>query len=320
MRHGDGQTEARVPVHLAPRTQGGERRVRVGDERWVLVVERHPTTVCDDPPVSAQAAARPAVVAHRGASAHRAEHTLAAYALAIEQGADGLECDVRLTRDGHLVCVHDRRVDRTSTGRGVVSTLTLDEMSTLDYGSWHTELPDHADELVRTRRSVPEEGVLTLDALLGLIADRPGTTLFVETKHPVRYGGLVEAKLAAALARHGLATPRSKEESPVVMMSFSARAVRRFHEYAPALPTVLLHRSSAILGDGSLPLAADYTGPGIDVLRADPDYVRRSARRGHLTYCWTVDDPADIALCREAGVRFIATNRPATTRAVLGES
>ncbi len=60
----------------------------------------------------------PLIVAHRGASGHRAEHTLAAYVLALEQGSDGLECDVRLTRDGHLVCVHDRRIDRTSTGRG----------------------------------------------------------------------------------------------------------------------------------------------------------------------------------------------------------
>ena len=54
------------------------------------------------------------IVAHRGASTDRAEHTRAAYELAIEQGADGLECDVRLTRDGHLVCIHDRTVNRTS--------------------------------------------------------------------------------------------------------------------------------------------------------------------------------------------------------------
>ena len=58
------------------------------------------------------------MVAHRGASGDRPEHTLAAYELALAQGADGLECDVRLTRDGHLVCVHDRTIDRTSTGPG----------------------------------------------------------------------------------------------------------------------------------------------------------------------------------------------------------
>jgi glycerophosphoryl diester phosphodiesterase len=267
---------------------------------------------------------QPMIVAHRGASTHRAEHTLAAYALALEQGADGLECDVRLTRDGHLVCVHDRRVDRTSTGSGVVSTLTLERLSTLDYGSWHLEPAEHADDLVTTHRIAPrpppaETGVLTLDALLGLVVDaRPGTKLFVETKHPVRYAGLVEAKLVALLSRYGLAKPKSKEDSPVVMMSFSARAVRRLHEHAPALPTVLLLAAlSPARRDGSLPAYVDHTGPDIALLRADPDYVARGARHGHHTYCWTVDDPADVLLCQRLGVRFLATNSPLTTRAIL---
>src|SRR5689334_25260448 len=170
---------------------------------------------------------QPAVVAHRGASAHRAEHTVAAYALAIEQGPDGLECDVRLSRDGHLVCVHDRRVDRTSSGRGVVSTLTLERLSELDYGSWHPGMPENADDLVLRAPDDAEKGVLTLESLLDLVTSHPGVTLFVETKHPVRYGGLVEAKLVAMLRRHGLARPKSKEDSQVVVMSFSSRAVRR---------------------------------------------------------------------------------------------
>src|SRR5882757_5403679 len=80
----------------------------------------------------------PFVVAHRGASAERPEHTLAAYELALAEGADGVECDVRLTRDGHLVCVHDRRVDRTSTGTGLVSEMTLAELKRLDWGAWHS--------------------------------------------------------------------------------------------------------------------------------------------------------------------------------------
>jgi glycerophosphoryl diester phosphodiesterase len=80
---------------------------------------------------------RPFVVAHRGASADRPEHTLAAYELALREGADGVECDVRLTLDGHLVCVHDRRVDRTSTGTGLVSDMTLAELKQFDWGVWH---------------------------------------------------------------------------------------------------------------------------------------------------------------------------------------
>jgi glycerophosphoryl diester phosphodiesterase len=267
---------------------------------------------------------QPAVVAHRGASSHRAEHTLAAYALALEQGADGLECDVRLTRDGFLVCVHDRRVDRTSTGRGAVSTLTLARMAELDYGSWHVEPAEHAEDLVRTHRVAPRPagtGVLTLEALLGLLADtRPGTRLFVETKHPVRYAGLVEAKLVALLRRFGMANPPTKEDSPIVVMSFSAMAVRRVRQHAPTLPTVLLLEVLPPgLRDGWLPKFADHTGPAVRLLRSDPAYVGRCAEHGHDTYCWTVDDPADIRLCQRLGVRYLATNSPAATRAVLEE-
>jgi glycerophosphoryl diester phosphodiesterase len=266
-------------------------------------------------------AVQPAVVAHRGASAHRAEHTVGAYALAIEQGADGLECDVRLTRDGHLVCVHDRTVDRTSTGRGAVSTLTLAHMSQLDYSRARPVLPEHRGDPMRHAAATPQRGdrgVLTLESLLDLVADSPHTRLFVETKHPVRYGGLVEAKLVALLRRYGLANPRYKDESRVVMMSFSAVAVRRLRRHSVALPTVLLlDQLNPLRWDGTLPGAADYTGPGIHLLRADPEYVERAARFGHPTYAWTVDDPVDVELCRRLGVAWVATNSPGSTRDLL---
>src|SRR3954452_15793514 len=89
---------------------------------------------------------RLSVVAHRGASEDEAEHTLAAYERALEDGADGLECDVRLTSDGVLVCVHDRRINRSSTGRGVVSTLELSEYADLDCGVLHPTAALAADE------------------------------------------------------------------------------------------------------------------------------------------------------------------------------
>ncbi|MCX2731209.1 glycerophosphodiester phosphodiesterase family protein [Saccharopolyspora sp. NFXS83] len=269
----------------------------------------------------------PEVVAHRGASAERAEHTLGAYQVALDQGADALECDVRVTRDGHLVCVHDRRVDRTSTGRGVVSELTLGAMSRFDFAQWHHELPDSADDLVFEPRASPVGGksqrrILTFDELLGLVrAQSRPVRLFAETKHPVRYGGLVEAKLTAALARHGVSAPAHKDDSPVVMMSFSAAAVRRFRANAPGVPTVLLFdRSSRVVRAGELPRWADLAGPSVRLLRQDPELAHRLAARGRDTYCWTVDDPADVELCRRAGVRFVATNRPGATRARLAGS
>ncbi|CAM3992703.1 glycerophosphodiester phosphodiesterase family protein [Kibdelosporangium persicum] len=230
----------------------------------------------------------PEIVAHRGASADLAEHTLAAYELALAQGATGLECDVRLSKDGELVCVHDRRVDRTSSGRGAVSTMTLAELDELRWGG------------------EDKPGVLRLESLLDLLP--PGVRLWIETKHPVRYGGLVEAKLVALLARHGLAKPPSKDDSSVVVMSFSAHAIRRVQRHAPRLPTVMLS------GIRLTPRIGDYAGPSIERLRADPTYVERA---GRPVYCWTVDDPADVLLCRRLGVRFIATNKPAATLEVL---
>jgi glycerophosphoryl diester phosphodiesterase len=103
------------------------------------------------------------VVAHRGSSDDAPEHTLRAYKRAIEDGADALECDVRLTKDGHLVCVHDRRIDRTSNGRGIVSTLELAELSELDWGSWRDTWEDYEDPEMPDR---DRSQILTLRALL----------------------------------------------------------------------------------------------------------------------------------------------------------
>lgn len=244
------------------------------------------------------------VVAHRGASAAKAEHTLAAYELALEEGADGLECDVRLTRDGHLVCVHDRSVDRTSSGTGIVSEMTLESLGELDYGDGHEPA-----------------GLLTLSQLIELTLDwtsRP-TKLFIETKHPVRYGGLVESKVLAELSRYGLAAPASADHSRAVVMSFAASAVWRIRRSAPLLPTVLLGDASRYLGGGAATtVGATAVGPSIKTLREHPEIVDKAAAAGRATYCWTVDDPADVALCRDLGVGWVATNYPGRTKKLLG--
>jgi glycerophosphoryl diester phosphodiesterase len=257
----------------------------------------------------------PRVVAHRGASAELAEHTLAAYVLALEQGADGLECDVRLTRDGHLVCIHDRRIDRTSTGSGLVSAYDLAALSVHDFGSWRDEL-DGAIEAPYQGR--PHVGLLTLDTLLTLVADWPDPVqLFIETKHPAPQAGLVEATVVALLGEHGLATPKSREDSPVVIMSFSAKALRRVRAEAPELPTVALLPTLSAVRSGELPPWADIAGPRFGALKGDPGFVLRAAARGHPTYCWTVDEPADVTLCAEFGVAYLATNSPGTARRQL---
>ncbi|MGV0736303.1 glycerophosphodiester phosphodiesterase [Mycobacterium syngnathidarum] len=247
----------------------------------------------------------PFVVAHRGASADKPEHTLAAYDLALREGADGVECDVRLTRDGHLVCVHDRRVDRTSTGTGLVSEMTLAELRRLDYGSWHA--------------GGRSDGLLTLDELVSLVLDwhRP-VKLFIETKHPVRYGALVENKVLALLHRYGIAAPASADLSRAVVMSFSAAAVWRIRRAAPMLPTVLLGETSRYLGgSAATTVGATAVGPSIATLREHPELVDRAAAQGRALYCWTVDHYEDVQFCRDIGVGWVATNHPGRTKSWL---
>ena len=243
----------------------------------------------------------PLVVAHRGSSYALAEHTLGAYLRAIDEGADALECDVRLTHDGHLVCVHDRTVDRTSSGHGVVSDFDLDDLRGFDFGSWHAPPDRYVEE-----RDSTEAPVLTLDRLLGVVAETR-IRLLIETKHPTRYAGLVEQKLVGLLAEHGM----QSAGSPVTVMSFATVALRRIRLLAPALRTVQLYkRVPTLRRDGSLPAVADVSGPGIAVVRADPRYVRRVQARGRQVYVWTVDEPEDIDLVLSLGVDAVITNRP----------
>lgn len=262
-------------------------------------------------PVGEVLAEHPFVVAHRGASVERPEHTLAAYDLALREGADGVECDVRLTSDGHLVCVHDRRVDRTSTGVGVVSQMTLTQLQELDYGARHSGW--------RTDGGRGDTGLLTLDALVALVLDwnRP-VKIFIETKHPVRYGALVERKVLALLHRFGIATPASAARSRAVVMSFSAAAVWRIRRAAPLLPTVLLGSATRYLGSSTATtVGATAIGPSIRTLREHPELVDHAAARGRALYCWTVDRLEDVDFCRDVGVAWIATNHPARTKARL---
>src|SRR5919199_1035764 len=150
----------------------------------------------------------PLVFAHRGASATRAEHTLGAYLKALDDGADGLECDVRLTADGHLVCVHDRRVDRTTNARGVVSTMTLAELDQLDASFWKNPWRDLDDEVddwdVADTVDREQAKVLSLRRLLEAVRDYDRKVeLSIETKHPTRFAGLVEQRLGGVLDEFG---------------------------------------------------------------------------------------------------------------------
>jgi glycerophosphoryl diester phosphodiesterase len=259
------------------------------------------------PDTSSSPAGGPLIFGHRGSSYDLPEHTLDAYRRAIEEGADGVECDVRLSRDGHLVCVHDRRLERTSNGRGLVRRQSLAELQQLDFGSWHSEQPAE---------------LLTLDRLLGAVKDagRPVRVL-IETKHPTRGGRAIEPTLAETLRRFGLDRPDRDDPGGVTMMSFSPLALQRMRVGAPQVPRVfLMEVLPPGLRGGQLPYGSRIGGPGIGLLRSRPQLAERLLDRGNGVYVWTVNEPADIELCRRLGVTGIISDRPAFVRKHLGDS
>lgn len=255
--------------------------------------------------VPAPVATRCGVVAHRGASGEFPEQTLVAYEQAIAQGAEGLELDVRLTSDGVLVCHHDPTTGRTADRRMWVHASTVEQLAGLDYGSWH---PTHARH----------EPLMPLRRLLVLAEAHPQLKLFIETKHPVPTGGRVEEALREELRYFGLDRAPGFAESRVVMMSFSVLAVRRFRRLCPELPTVQLReRRNVVKSWPAEGCGAQLMGPSIGAVRARPWLVEYWRSRGMGTYVWTVDDPADLRLCRDLGVDWVGTNYPARAVGVL---
>ncbi|MDZ5619574.1 glycerophosphodiester phosphodiesterase [Nocardioides bizhenqiangii] len=250
---------------------------------------------------------RPQVVAHRGASHEIAEHTLGAYLQALDAGAGALECDVRLTADGHLVCVHDRDLRRTSGNRGLVSTMDLAELNDLDFSSWKNPWADLDDEAPDRDEELGK--VLTLRKLLETVADyeRP-VEVAIETKHPTRFGGLVEKRLVEMLHEFGWETPGS----PARVMSFSFTALQRVERLAPDVERVQLIDKPALWPMLRRAISRDtIMGPGINLLRDHPRVVESMGRRDRPVHVWTVNTESDLELCLAMGVRAVITDRPA---------
>src|SRR4051794_20473980 len=254
---------------------------------------------------------RPQVVAHRGASFDNAEHTRRAYLEAIREGAEALECDVRLTADGHLVCVHDRDLRRIARTRGVVSAMELADLDQLEFTSWRNPWADVDDQLPD-----PDlDKVLTLRRLMETVADEDRRIeLAIETKHPTRYGGLVERRLAEVLAEFGWLGA----DSPVRVMSFSPVALHRMQRLAPHLRLVMLIEKARhwpmlkpMVDDGWI------LGPGIDQLAKYPKFGEKLARSGRELHVWTVNTEEELAVCRSLGVRAVITDRPEAMRGWL---
>jgi glycerophosphoryl diester phosphodiesterase len=186
-------------------------------------------------------------VAHRGASAYAPEHTLAAYRLALAQGADFIEQDLAVTRDGVLICLHDPSLERTTNVEEVfpsrfteiafegktrrawlANDFTLDEIKQLDAGSWFDA-------------RFAGERVPTFDEAVALVKGQAG--LFPELKTPEIYKGRdvqFERLVAAALDRHGLRGPSADPKTPVILQTFGEESARTLATMQIGVPVVLL--------------------------------------------------------------------------------
>lgn len=284
---------------------------------------------------------RPLVYAHRGASADFAEHTRAAYLRALAEGADGVECDVHLTRDQHVVLLHDSNLDRTSDGTGPVAERTVDQLRLLDFSSWKgVRIPE--------AYGPRSEQFLTLPDLLALLrAAGRDVGLAIELKHPSPYQLKLEDRVLEVLRAEGWDARTSRLDNiRVTFMSFSPDSVRHLRKAVPgeficqlvddvnvtgireelglgpftgsAVANVMKAaqlEGERILNDGEVGMA----GPGIDYLRRHAGTVGRWLNSGRRFRVWTVDAEDDVALCRELGIQEITTNRPGQVLAQLGQ-
>ena len=235
---------------------------------------------------------------HRGASAYAPENTLAAFNLAFEMGADGVELDVSVTRDRVPVVIHDHRVDRTTEGHGAVSEMTLAEVKRLNAGAFFAA-------------KFRGEKIPTLAEVL----DGPGRRGIVNIE--LKSGRITNVGLeAAAIAR---VIEEAKASERVIISSFNYFALNAIHILDPRLPLGFLYFDRALLSfphANTRPLVQPTALHPHHVL-VTPGFVRWARSIDYKINAWTVDDAEEMRRLISLGVDSIMTNKPDVLRQVL---
>ncbi|HTP07222.1 MAG TPA: glycerophosphodiester phosphodiesterase family protein [Anaerolineae bacterium] len=245
-----------------------------------------------------QPRSQPLVIAHRGSSAYAPENTLAAFQLAAEQEADAIELDADLTRDGHVVVMHDATIDRTTDGHGSVADLTLEEIRRADAGTWKS--------VEFTGGRVP---------LLEEVFEAVGQQLLinVEIKGMAWRGNGLEAQVAALIEKHDLL-------DRVILSSFNPLALRRVKQIDSRLACGLL-----VAPDLPFYLRDAWLAPLIPHLNArhphhsqvDRAVVERFHAQGLIVNVWTVNQGSVVRAMVKAGVDGIIGDDPVMIRQTL---
>jgi glycerophosphoryl diester phosphodiesterase len=240
---------------------------------------------------------RPLNFAHRGASYEAPANTLAAFLLAVELGADGIELDVHLSRDGEVVVVHDFTLEATTDGEGPVRNKTLAELKELDAGIWFD--PAFAGQRIPTLQEV-------IDA----VGDRLLLNIELKTTS-IRDDGLAAVVVRTIEENHLL--------DRVVVSSFNPLAIRWIKRLNPWVPVGLLYAPDMpfLLRRPWLQrlLRPEALHPHYTLV--DGEYVRRARKQGCRVHVWTADDPGEMWQLMRMNVDLIITNRPDLLRQVL---
>ena len=253
----------------------------------------------------------PVNLAHRGASARAPENTLEAFQLAVESGAGGLELDVHLTRDGHVVVIHDPTLDRTTNTTGAVAEMTHDELGEPDAG--HRFSPD-GDAL-------PNRGLgLRIPTLAEVLRTFPGVAVNIDMKAD-RPG--IEAAVLKVLREAGA-------EGRTLVVSSRRSAVRRFRRMAEgSVSTGASRWETGVFFLLSNLRLERLLRPAYDALQVPPSHrgiplvTRRFVEAAHAAGvrvdAWTINEPAEMRRLLDLGVDVIMTDHPETLTTVLGQ-
>ena len=229
------------------------------------------------------------VWAHRGASAYAPENTMEAYFLANQYGADGIELDVQLSRDGELVVIHDEKINRTSDGQGLVRTLTLKQLRSYNYN--------------RTRPEHIHADIPTLREVLLYVRDNTQMTVNIELKNGVFFYPGLEEKTVELVRKLGM-------QDRIIYSSFNHYSIRKIRQIEPKARCGLLYSGGFI---GVPKYAANL---GVNALHPAwyclqyPDYLE-DCRKYHLDLnVWTVNEEDMMLQLCKAGVNALITNYP----------
>ena len=246
---------------------------------------------------------RPLVIAHRGDSAHRPENTLASFSSALEVGAELVEFDLHLTRDGHPVVLHDAALDRTTSGLGPVRERTLLEVRALSAG-----YP------ARFGAAYAGERVPTLVEALAFLRGRAKVMIEIkaEAVGDDDEDG-IEARTIAEVRKAGMV-------GDVAFLSFDRRALVRCRDLAPEIPRGhLFHRvETAEVIRGAREVACDIVMPEKGMLS---DELRALvAEAGLKLATWVVDEPEELLALARFGLYGVGTNRPGVLIEALSDT